>query len=340
MSDYSSAGPGFEIEWDGTISGCGGKITSYRGSITSPNYPGPYDHNAQCDWRIIISKGSTIDIIIPELLLEPSSTCFYDYIEIYDGSGGASNHKIGRYCSSLNDIIHVKTTTNEALIRFVSDLSNANKGFHLSYSTNCNNEINDLQGVIESPNFPNFYPDSLQCKWVINGRKGSKIVVHISHIALEENYSLMEFSESSEPCPFDYIEIAEKSGTRFNLMKKICEATNETFETSATAMQITFKSDESAHGSGFRLEYRIEGCGGILTRPTGQLKSPDYPNNYPHNAYCEWIIEAEYGNLIELNVTDWQIEGIASGSCDFDGLLVSIFLLRAYFEAHLHYRIL
>ena len=31
--------PGFEILWDGASTGCGGRLTSPTGSITSPNYP-------------------------------------------------------------------------------------------------------------------------------------------------------------------------------------------------------------------------------------------------------------------------------------------------------------
>jgi hypothetical protein len=30
---------GFEIYWDGATTGCGGRLTSPEGSISSPNYP-------------------------------------------------------------------------------------------------------------------------------------------------------------------------------------------------------------------------------------------------------------------------------------------------------------
>ena len=30
---------GFEMFWDGTTTGCGGRLTSPEGSIMSPNYP-------------------------------------------------------------------------------------------------------------------------------------------------------------------------------------------------------------------------------------------------------------------------------------------------------------
>ena len=34
-------------------------------------------------------------------------------------------------------------------------------------------------------------------------------------------------------------------------------------------------------------------CGGILEGMTGTLRSPGYPNGYPHAHICQWIIKAE-----------------------------------------------
>lgn len=33
------------------------------------------------------------------------------------------------------------------------------------------------------------------------------------------------------------------------------------------------------------------GCGGVLLSESGWFTSPNYPNNYPNNARCEWLIE-------------------------------------------------
>lgn len=50
------------------------------------------------------------------------------------------------------------------------------------------------------------------------------------------------------------------------------------------------------------------GCGGIFTRPSGNITSPNYPNAYPHGVTCEWSIATDYGSVIELTVTDLDIE--------------------------------
>lgn len=42
----------------------------------------PYGENAQCDWRVSLSPGSTISIIISDLELEEQSECVFDSLEV------------------------------------------------------------------------------------------------------------------------------------------------------------------------------------------------------------------------------------------------------------------
>jgi cubilin len=82
-----------------------------------------------------------------------------------------------------------------------------------------------------------------------------------------------------------------------------------------------FVTDSSGAESGFRLEWEIEGCGGVLTHPTGTFSSPNYPLPYPDNTQCQWTIVADYGNIIQLIVEDFDFE--KSGDCQYDGLMVN-----------------
>lgn len=82
-----------------------------------------------------------------------------------------------------------------------------------------------------------------------------------------------------------------------------------------------FESDFSNTASGFHLEYVVQGCGGTLNKPDGRFSSPNYPLPYPHDMHCQWIIEVDYGHLIQINFSDFDFE--ASGGCYQDGLVVS-----------------
>jgi cubilin len=59
-------------------------------------------------------------------------------------------------------------------------------------------------------------------------------------------------------------------------------------------------------------------CGGTYFTSKGVLQSPNYPNYYPHNKDCKWIISVRSGQQIQLNVTDFSLEG--GSRCLYDYL--------------------
>jgi len=79
----------------------------------------------------------------------------------------------------------------------------------------------------------------------------------------------------------------------------------------------------------FRLEWIVDGCGGILDQSEGEFTSPGYPRFYPPSTTCEWTIVADYGYTIEITILDFWFE--SSRSCTFDGLTVCISMFKLYF---------
>lgn len=61
-------------------------------------------------------------------------------------------------------------------------------------------------------------------------------------------------------------------------------------------------------------------CGGVLTGLSGVLTSPEYPNNYPNNAECRWVIRAAGPATVKLVFVDFQVEG--SADCTYDYVAV------------------
>ena len=49
-------------------------------------------------------------------------------------------------------------------------------------------------------------------------------------------------------------------------------------------------------------------CGGVFTEPEGSFASPHYPDEYPNNTYCEYLIEVESENGIQITFTDFELE--------------------------------
>ena len=51
------------------------------------------------------------------------------------------------------------------------------------------------------------------------------------------------------------------------------------------------------------------GCSKIFTGAGGEITSPGYPEQYPDNAVCAWVIKAQDNYRIRLTFVDFQIEG-------------------------------
>ena len=63
----------------------------------------------------------------------------------------------------------------------------------------------------------------------------------------------------------------------------------------------------------------FRGCGGYYTNTSGILTSPSYPNPYPYNAECDYVISQPNGTCINLTINHFETEVVA-GSCSLDYL--------------------
>ena len=106
-------------------------ITGSMGVITSPFYPGHYDNNQNCSWKIIASRGERIYLFILDIDIERGTNCPHDYIEIQNGYFALTG-VIGRLCGTSQNSTIVSYQQN-LIVRFVTDGSVTRKGFRLGY---------------------------------------------------------------------------------------------------------------------------------------------------------------------------------------------------------------
>lgn len=208
-SDSSRTEEGFEIQYEASVSGCGGVVSGYTGYISSPNYPDHYYANTICAWRINANKGSTVQIVFLDMDFEEShsGTCYYDFLEIYDGPDSTSL-RLGRYCGEHPQLI--ESTSNSMFLQMRSDSLDNGRGFRIKYAANCNTTLTNYFGMIESPNYPDEYPRSIVCEWTIKAPLGSKVHLDFDAFAMEESDA--EESETSQGlCRYDYLDITTAS---------------------------------------------------------------------------------------------------------------------------------
>ncbi|XP_058975812.1 cubilin homolog [Musca domestica] len=312
ISDGSTQGSGFHLTWEQAETGCGGKMTSYKGSIHAPITTVAYQHQHTCDWQIHVAQGSsiTLSLISSE---EDLAFCHGKRLTIYDGSHPSSK-QITFNCSDIQKTgnLTLTSSSNQLLIIYKTAESFITRPeFILDYETNCNMVTDHVHGIIESPNFPETYPDLLNCKWDIHGGGAkNKIQLAFSHLRLESDNIL---------CEQDYIELWDMQNSDVLKKQRLCTPPIEPYTTEGNHLRILFVSDYSNNKNGFRAEFSRIGCGQVFNQRFNTIKSPNYPRSLDLD--CDWYIEVEPNAQIVLSLQEYVLDTDTT-DCSSDTLVV------------------
>lgn len=87
-------------------------------------------------------------------------------------------------------------------------------------------------------------------------------------------------------------------------------------------MLIRFKTETVYASHGFDAIYQTvpSKCGGRFIGQSGVIHSANYPQNYPHNQNCEWLISVDYYHAVNLTFLDLDLE--KSRNCTDDYIKV------------------
>lgn len=156
--------------------------------------------------------------------------------------------------------------------------------------------------VIESPNYPARYNALSKCKWTLEGPQGSNIILQFQDFETEKIFDTVQILVGGRT-EDKSVPLATLSGRQ--------DIQNKPYVTASNFMIVKFVSDGSVERKGFRATWKTEpqNCGGILGA-TGQgqiLTSPGYPQNYPGGLECLYIINAQPGRIISLEIQDLEL---------------------------------
>ena len=117
----------------------------------------------------------------------------------------------------------------------------------------CGGTLNaDIPGVIFSPNYPNPYPHSTRCVWVLRGTPGRKVTLTFTNFDVEAHSS----------CSYDYVELRQGSNANSTLINRYCGANLPPTTTSfGNSLYVKFVTDSSTDGTGFRAQYTTATAG-------------------------------------------------------------------------------
>ncbi|KAI5610199.1 neuropilin 1b precursor, partial [Silurus asotus] len=254
-----------------TDSACGGNITvTSAGYVMSPGYPSGYPISQQCVW-LISAPDPHQQILInfnPHFELE-SRDCMYDFLEVYDGDNEKAK-LVGKFCGKIAPS-PITSSGNLLLIKFISDYETTGAGFSIRYElhravTECSRNFTALSGLIQTPGFPDNYPNNLDCTFIIFAPRMSEIVLEFESFDMEPDNT----ASTGASCRFDYLEIWDGYPTVGPHIGRYCGSSKPRQVVSYTGiLSLSIHTDSAITKEGFSSNYGIR---------SNQVQSPEEAN--------------------------------------------------------------
>lgn len=358
VNDDSKISRGFRAKFEAIELGCGGVLKQGDPVMSiSPANIKEFMPVNQCLWEIRANQSSIVMVKFYHTQDEPidesqnvlkvvynDAKCEYltNYMLINDSDGSL----IKKFCINqlpaqitstgrklfLTYVFRTDETTESTVIANSTWSTNAttsnpvqNDGrrfFHNFYANYffiprrkyCDRNLFTDSGKIRSPGFPRRYLPNLNCTFIIHVDNGLQIRL------VSTKFQLEPIGELNGKC-FDYLEIRNGRRSDSPLIGNFCgEDKLPEIVSHSNYLFLRFISDASMQNVGFELRYETvsTGCGGLLTSESGNIESPDYPNNYYSNSNCEWKIRVAEGSSITLTIMDINIEESVNHECRND----------------------
>ena len=109
-----------------------GDTTTLTANYGEIFYPHEHHYNIRKSWKIRVSSGSKIMLVMHMPLFDFHEDCPYDYLEVRDG-GSSSSQLLGKFCRTPPKF-WLLSSGNEMFITLITD-GNYESKFKLYYST-------------------------------------------------------------------------------------------------------------------------------------------------------------------------------------------------------------
>ncbi|XP_077981827.1 cubilin-like [Glandiceps talaboti] len=322
-TDHTNTRKGFSITFQELKSvDCGGSFIIPPGGhvgIFSPNYPAQYDNNEFCEWIIQADPTRSILVNVRSFHTEDQ----YDWVDMGSGDDSTNRTTMLKHMTGHYPSHQFSTLANEMWVTFISDGSVTRQGFSIEFSEDdvCGTEhLTDANGFVTSPNFPNNYPNSINCVWIID---------------ITANLSVkLDFLSFETEAGFDWLIIGNGDNPNENEQHRFTGSElPPTIISDSNAIWLRFSTDYSITYQGWFLLYEgvyvtpepptttlpptpsstpCTPCGGILEDFDGDIISCPYPDG----SYCEWKVRQETGKFVYMEIDMFDI------SSGFDWLYI------------------
>uniref|UniRef100_A0A4D5RL31 Putative procollagen c-endopeptidase enhancer n=1 Tax=Ixodes scapularis TaxID=6945 RepID=A0A4D5RL31_IXOSC len=174
----------------------------------------------------------------------------------------------------------------------------------------CIYNITAPHGKISSPNYPNIYPNSASCSWLIKTNPDIGIRLAFNDFELEKN----------NKCISDYVSIYDGSDTNAPILGTYCGNTAPLpILSSSNQIYMVFKSDSDVQGKGFSATHTEVYTALVAGQGSEQsiYSHAKYGNqHYEDNINRDWVIRAQAGH-VRLWFSAFDVEA-SYNSCTYD----------------------
>lgn len=323
----------YHLECSGVI------INADENSVPAPISAKNYLNNQACIYNMTSPVGTIIKLTSVEFQLEAK----YDTLAIYDGS--KEGRKLGDYSGSTS--FSVESSSNQLTLAFTTDATITEEGFRINFQvkngctpldvSTCGKYNVNCAGNIYSQNYPvSSYNSHADCSYNLVAPPNSQI-------------QLTSVSFNTEP---NYDNLTIYDGTLAGQVLGFYNGLNRNFTviSKQNSAVLRFLSDHAKTLAGFHITYEVVKGGVTLptlptttTTPTttpsceetktsgcgvyggcrGVIRSPNYPENYPNDANCRYIIRGPPKSNITITSITFNTEACCDQLIVYEGAVVA-----------------
>ncbi|XP_038029020.2 ovochymase-1 isoform X5 [Anas platyrhynchos] len=234
------------------------------GRVWYPQSPeDDYPNNSLCTWNITVPEEKIILIYFTKLDVEYRVGCDCDYVSLYS----SRRELISKVCGNVFPA-PLLIESDQATITFVSDGSNAGRGFELTFTavhkeseagSGCGSvAMLEEEGKIDSANYPGLYPRNTKCHWLIEAPVEYAVKLEFEDFALE----------FSPGCIYDAVTVYSDAEEENQLANLCGFSTPKPVLSPGNTMLVHFESDGENNFRGFRARLTF-----VLSEETGREDS-------------------------------------------------------------------
>ncbi|KAH6931479.1 hypothetical protein HPB50_024671 [Hyalomma asiaticum] len=284
------------LRWHSEFSHCGGELTADEGTFTSPGFPRPVEERRHCYWSIAAPEGNRVSLSIDGNLND--CTAMLQIMERF--------HRQTVPCGRALPFTY-DSFQSRIVVSFTFQRLAGGSGIRVTYDTTkelpCYQELTEKSGTLEAPAEALTSGSHYGCEWTMALTPNQTLAVTMDSM----NFTTPENTN----CRAEFLHVSRrlcKEGDR----NVVVPSQNE-------PVSIHYSKAHNRSSGGFRASYRVNDCGGRLSirDNTEFIATPRFPDDYPANTDCVWIIEPEvWGTQVKLNFSSFSLED----NCSLDWL--------------------